>query len=335
MTGPNFTSKIDHVPSNETLNAETDGSVQPIPNNGAWSTRFSSFFPFFHSPQKSQENDIPTIVRVENHGAYEGAPDGSVATHGMANVDLYNGFDPYYVPVGAVVPNMYEVVLEPLAPNNPTFAELASQFSFWNTSLVSIHSIIVPNSLLVAFQAREQELSEWGSSFLFHHTSKTCDIGMNSKTTPCSEETCGVCRILRNGFDLQNTVTRGAGSGKLGTGLYFSMTARSPQHMENPGLVTPPRSSMIRTLSSLDPNPQTNGNVPQMIKSVLVCEVLLGNAFSPTSETLDEMNESGTIPPFFDSIWGKPDQIEGLNADEFVVNRNDQALAVYLCNYYE
>ena len=142
-------------------------------------------------------------------------------------------------------------------------------------------------------------------------------------------------------------MTRGVGSGKFGKGLYFSMTARSTAILSSAGggggassshpassFITPPRASVVRTSSPLNPDPAASTAArSRVLKSVLVCEVLLGNAYSPVSA--DEDPASFALGEGFHSVWGKPDQVEGLSADEFVVYRNDQALAVYLCSYFE
>lgn len=112
-------------------------------------------------------------------------------------------------------------------------------------------------------------LADGNELLRFHGTTIACSLGINSSYRLCTLDHCGVCQILRHGFST-NTEFQGA------LGVYTTSTSG-------------------KALDSIRPSIER----PFPRKSVIVCRVIAGIAFSPLGE-IQEQVDSG-----FDSLAEK------------------------------
>ncbi|KAG9001531.1 hypothetical protein FRB94_004682 [Tulasnella sp. JGI-2019a] len=110
-----------------------------------------------------------------------------------------------------------------------------------------------------------------GHAYLFHGTTRTCTVGDRGSAKLCYQSDCGLCNIMRNGYDLKYA----KGKGLLGAGHYSTVvSSKSTWYSKNEGRA------------------EHSG-----YKAVMINEASLGNIF--------ETEEGLTRPPStYQSVYG-------------------------------
>ncbi|KAJ0974800.1 hypothetical protein J5N97_016765 [Dioscorea zingiberensis] len=113
-------------------------------------------------------------------------------------------------------------------------------------------------------------LADGNELLRFHGTTISCSLGMNGSSSLCTLEKCSVCRIIRNGFTMQEETN------------------------EHIGVFTTATSG--RAFESI----QVSEDDPFTRKALLVCRVIAGRVHKPLDNYQELATQSG-----FDSLAGK------------------------------
>ncbi|KAG9291256.1 hypothetical protein G9A89_021758 [Geosiphon pyriformis] len=144
----------------------------------------------------------------------------------------------------------------------------------------------------------------------FHGTKMSCLIGLLGTATLCSDITCAICCIIKEGYKL-----RFVGTGEIslafqrfGRGLYFSGTSsKSDDYNEK----------SLKNFNGL------------RYKAMLLNRVIVGKGFPQTTDDTHLIRP----PNGYDSILGEPSDTGNLNYDEIVVYNEAACLPQYLIIY--
>jgi len=135
----------------------------------------------------------------------------------------------------------------------------------------------------------------------WHGTNRECNLGDNGDTTFCNSQSCSLCSILRNSYDL-NRFGQKTGWGRFGAGIYTSSTSSKS-------------------------NDYSNNTTPSTMKAILLNKVVVGRGHQMYQDST-----SLTAPPTgFDSVIAQVGV--SLNHDELIVYTNDAIRVSFLVLY--
>lgn len=190
------------------------------------------------------------------------------------------------------------------------------KLEYGNPHIMRIYKIRNHPTIYHNFELKKLELGNVQSRF--HGTSQhsDCNFGSNPSIPPCHRESCRVCNICKESFQL---LYSGQNAGKrmklrYGNGLYFSATS-SKSHDYN--------EHSEKILRQGDHKKQS-----WSWRSTFLCSVVLGR---PHVTTAGELPSHMCPPSGCDSVEGIPGV--DLNYDEVVVYSNQQALPTHLIVY--
>ena len=147
-----------------------------------------------------------------------------------------------------------------------------------------------------------QQMKSSNSDLFFHGTKLNCDLLTNS--TSCSDTTCGVCGISRQGFDKERIGSNIPRFQRFGKGIYLA-----------------PNSSKCHDY--------TQGNPSYGVRAQLLCLVACGAKF----ELMQNHTTLESPPENFHSVHGKAASGGCLNYDEIVVFQPEAVLPQYVVVY--
>ncbi|KAG8797253.1 hypothetical protein FRC17_007803, partial [Serendipita sp. 399] len=112
----------------------------------------------------------------------------------------------------------------------------------------------------------------------FHGTTRQCTLGDPGNTQLCSNQSCGLCGIIRTSFDLKFYKGK-TGWGRFGCGLYTSATSSKSESY-------------------------TTNKTASPYKAMLMAKVIVGRGYKMTQD-----DTTRTTPPAgYHSVLGEPDQ---------------------------
>ncbi|CAG8591629.1 32356_t:CDS:2 [Gigaspora margarita] len=141
----------------------------------------------------------------------------------------------------------------------------------------------------------------------FHGTKMSCLIGLKNDGQVCSDKSCSVCCIIRDGYKLRYVGT-GTVFSRFGRGLYFSGTSSKSDDYND---------GSLKDFYGVS------------YKVMLLNKVVVGKGHPLTVD-----NMTLTAPPMgYDSVLGEPSTTGNLNYDEVVVYREEASIPQYLIVY--
>lgn len=230
-----------------------------------------------------------------------------------------------------VPPNTFDSApfLEKMDPQSYEYQQMQAMFqSGWLTGnsvfgiprIISVIKVHSPPKLAEQFFMSESALGYLGTERLFHGAPRACNLfthGANQEQV-CSLPHCAVCRIVSAGFNPLAPTCKSRSRGDLcrfGKGVYFTNSASVA-------------------------NDYTSSSPLGAAQVLMVCDVLPGQKCIPstsiwTSDSTSSIIFSGTD---FQSVYAAAGSLQGeeqggLEADEWVVGRADQACVRFLVVY--
>ncbi|RIB17971.1 hypothetical protein C2G38_2131873 [Gigaspora rosea] len=141
----------------------------------------------------------------------------------------------------------------------------------------------------------------------FHGTKMSCLIGLKNDGQVCSDKSCSVCCIIRDGYKLRFVGT-GTVFSRFGRGIYFSGTSSKSDDYND---------GSLKDFYGVS------------YKVMLLNKVVVGKGHPLTVD-----NMTLTAPPMgYDSVLGEPSTTGNLNYDEVVVYREEASIPQYLIVY--
>mmetsp|Transcript_1163 Transcript_1163/g.3490 ORF Transcript_1163/g.3490 Transcript_1163/m.3490 type:complete len:351 (-) Transcript_1163:146-1198(-) len=174
-----------------------------------------------------------------------------------------------------------------------------------------VYRVVPPLELRTRF---ERHAAAVGNLRLrYHGTSSTCGFATDLSRSPCEDDACALCSILRLGFRIDRAGT-GPNSAlralRYGRGIYLSATSGKANDYAA-------RSERLRPWKA---------GATERWRVLLVCAVAAGRAFCTTAAQLP-----AGPPPGFDSLVGEVG--DNLNYDEIVLYDEAAVLPQFLVIY--
>ncbi|KAG8791390.1 hypothetical protein FRC16_000430, partial [Serendipita sp. 398] len=217
---------------------------------------------------------------------------------------------------GTMAPGIIEI-----PPTHPKFTDIANQFQTkWLHTNVPfkpakhIYFVLISATSEADYAAYRAKVEQEGNfvqrgrpegneNRRFHGTTRQCTLGDPGNTQLCSNQTCGLCGIIRTSFDLKFYKGK-TGWGRFGCGLYTSATSSKSESY-------------------------TTNKTPSPYKAMLMAKVVVGRGYKMTQDDTTRT----AAPAGYHSVLGEPDTAGSLNYDELVVYDNDAIRPAYLIVY--
>ncbi|TFK27463.1 ADP-ribosylation [Coprinopsis marcescibilis] len=202
-----------------------------------------------------------------------------------------------------------------------TFKSVADQFkASWRhtnstcPTVRRIYKIILPANNLATFdtykasveakgQFGAQGRSPGNENRRWHGTRRACNLGDKGHLQFCSTQTCSLCSIIRNSYDI-SLWGKKTGWGRFGKGIYTSSTSSKS-------------------------NDYSHNDCKSQLKAILLNKVVVGKG----CKMLQDSTSLTAAPAGFDSVLAEKGG--SLNYDELVVYTNDAIRPSFLVMYDE